>query len=52
MEFVKIIWVQDGFAERRESAVTYSKSAAPAYVERKKAEKGVSDVQIVSADPE
>ncbi|MFD7764719.1 hypothetical protein [Streptomyces microflavus] len=49
MENVKITWVQGG--EQRESAVTYSPSAAEDYRRYKEAEAGVSDVRIVSAQP-
>ncbi|MGW1155958.1 hypothetical protein ACWD45_32340 [Streptomyces rubiginosohelvolus] len=49
MENVRITWVQGG--EQRESAVTYSPSAAQAYKAYKEAEAGVSDVRIVPARP-
>ncbi|MEE1736400.1 hypothetical protein PUR49_07785 [Streptomyces sp. BE147] len=47
MESVRITWVQEGAEERRESAVTYSPSAAVDYKRYKEAEDGVSDVRIV-----
>lgn len=49
MENVRITWVQGG--EQRESAVTYSPSAAEDYKGYKEAEEGVSDVRIVPAQP-
>ncbi|MFC7934386.1 hypothetical protein [Streptomyces cinereoruber] len=49
MDNVKIVWVQDG--RERESAVTYSPSAAEDYKGYKEAEDGVSDVRIVPARP-
>ncbi|MCX4657429.1 hypothetical protein ACIQD5_29670 [Streptomyces microflavus] len=49
MENVRITWVQGG--EQRESAVTYSPSAAKDYKGYKEAEEGVSDVRIVPAQP-
>ncbi len=51
METVKITWVQDGSQGRRESAVTYSPAAAEDYKRYKEAQDGVSDVQIVPAQP-
>ncbi|MFJ2627615.1 hypothetical protein ACIO6T_30505 [Streptomyces sp. NPDC087532] len=47
MDSVKITWVQDG--NRRESAVTYSPTAAEDYKGYKEAQDGVSDVRIVPA---
>ncbi|MEV7060923.1 hypothetical protein AB0N95_36420 [Streptomyces microflavus] len=49
MENVRITWVQGG--EQRESAVTYSPSAAEDYKGYKEAEEGVSDVRIVPSQP-
>ncbi|MFE3144338.1 hypothetical protein [Streptomyces scopuliridis] len=51
METVRITWTQEGFEGRRESAVSYSPAAAEDYKRRKEAEVGVSDVQIVAAQP-
>ncbi|MGV9693905.1 hypothetical protein ACWDUX_32945 [Streptomyces sp. NPDC003444] len=47
MDRVKIVWVQDG--RERESAVTYSPSAAEDYKGYKEAEDDVSDVRSVPA---
>ncbi|MFC7924760.1 hypothetical protein [Streptomyces cinereoruber] len=49
MDNMKIVWVQDG--RERESAVTYSPSAAEIYKGFKEAQEGVSDVRIVPAKP-
>ncbi|MCL7382179.1 hypothetical protein [Streptomyces sp. 35G-GA-8] len=51
METVKITWTQDGSEERWESAVSYSPAAAEDYKRYKEAQDGVSDVQIIAAQP-
>lgn len=47
MKNVKIVWVQG--SRERESAVTYSPSAAEDYKGYKEAGDGVSDVRVVPA---
>ncbi|MFD5110502.1 hypothetical protein [Streptomyces cinereoruber] len=49
MDNVKIVWVKGG--KQRESAVTYSPSAAEDYKGYKEAEEGVCDVRIIPARP-
>ncbi|MGW6564998.1 hypothetical protein [Streptomyces sp. NPDC054975] len=47
MESYKLQWTKAGRDGRRESAVSYSASAAEDYRVLKAAEEGVSDVEIV-----
>ena len=49
MNNYKITWMQDGQAQRRESAVSFSRTAAEAYLSDYEARPGTSDVRIVEA---